>query len=169
MAKYKSIVGVPFASYVDGQLAERQKIISSRDRNSQQLRWLSNRVGWYRMSSGAIDTVDGENLAKNNILQGGTVGLNKENKISLRKGFDQTYIPQATDKVGFKPMVGITDFSVTTGGRWQTLLQAEVSFTVYSLDQLDIFSRLYMSLGVHVFLEWGHTPYVANNGKIQKL
>ena len=70
MAKYKSIVGGPFASYVDGQLAERHKIISSRDRNSQQLRWLSNRVGWYRMSSGAIDTVDGENLAIRYILEG---------------------------------------------------------------------------------------------------
>ena len=65
MAKYKSIVGVPFASYVKDQLAERQKIISSRDRNSQQLRWLSNRVGWYRMSSGALeDATPGDKLAK---------------------------------------------------------------------------------------------------------
>ena len=109
MAKYKSIVGVPFASYVDGQLAARQKIISSKNRNNAnrpgEINWLSNRTGWYRMSSGALEPdvlpVDkADKLAKENILQGGTVRLNNQNQISLRKGFNQTYIPQATDKIG---------------------------------------------------------------------
>ena len=27
-------------------------------------------------------------------------------------------------------------------------------------------NKLYMSLGVHVFLEWGHTPYINSNGNI---
>ena len=69
MAKYKSIVGVPFASYVDGQLAARQKTISSKNRNNAnrpgEINWLSNRTGWYRMSSGALeDATPGDKLAK---------------------------------------------------------------------------------------------------------
>ena len=121
MPKYKNVVGVPFASKVKTQLKKRQEKISKSSRDSATLRLLSNRTGWYRMTSGALDTVDGENLAKNNILQGGTVSTNGKS-IFPRQGFSSTYRTQSTDKVGFKPMVGITDFSVTTGGRWQTLL-----------------------------------------------
>ena len=170
MAKYKNIVGVPFAKYIKDQLNERKKIVSSQKRSSATLGWLTNRTGWYRMSSGAV-VPNNPNLAEKNILQGGLVSKsNVPGQVSLREGFNNSYIKSTSnDPLGFRPMPGITGLSVTTGGRWQTLLQADIEFTAYTLDQLDILSKLYMSLGVHVFIEWGHTPYVDNSGNIQSL
>jgi hypothetical protein len=66
-------------------------------------------------------------------------------------------------------MPGITGIKVGTGGRWQTLMQADIDFVCYDLDQLDIMTKLYMSLGTSLFLEWGHTPYVDNNGALQRI
>tara|TARA_R110002020_G_scaffold56402_8_gene156121 strand:- start:4813 stop:7233 length:2421 start_codon:yes stop_codon:yes gene_type:complete len=156
MAKFKNIIGTGFPKYVTDQLEARKKLVSKTTRDSKDLLWLSNRTGWFRMTSGAlIEDKSGkltDDLAKNNILQGGLA--------SRRGGFDSSYI---NGPLGKKPMPGITSLSVGTGGRWQTLLQGEVEFIAYDLNQLGILSNLYMSLGVHVFIEWGHKPYIKNN------
>ena len=115
-------------------------------------------------------------LAKQNVLQGGTVSIDQNGNVTTKNTFDTrktsnrsidgTYKTGATDNLGRKPMPGITNITVGTGGKWQTLLQAEVEFICYDLDQLDIMSKLYMSLGVHVFIEWAHTPHIGSNGKV---
>ena len=106
-------------------------------------------------------------IARNNILQGGIISLSPDNKTTLRGGFNETYTQGATDNLGFKPMPGITNVSITTGGKWQTLLQADIEFICYDLDQLDTMSKLYMSLGCTVFLEWGHTNYFKNDNTFE--
>ena len=63
-------------------------------------------------------------------------------------------------------MPGITGITVGTGGKWQTLMQADIEFICYNLDQLNIMSKLYMSLGVTCFLEWGHIPYLDKSGNL---
>ena len=107
-------------------------------------------------------------IAKNNVLQGGTIKVtgDKNEDTQLRKGFKETYQGGGEDDLGFKPMPGITGITVGTGGKWQTLMQADVEFICYDLDQLNIMSKLYMSLGVTCLLEWGHVPYVNNQGTI---
>ena len=151
MAKFKNIIGTEFPSYVTKQLESRKKVVNQNTRTNQNLLWLSNRTGWFRMTSGAL--INGnDNLARTNILQGGLA--------SRRGGFSDSYIK---GPLGFKPMPGITSLSVGTGGRWQTLLQGEVEFVAYDLNQLELLSKLYMSLGVHVFIEWGHKPYILND------
>jgi hypothetical protein len=64
-------------------------------------------------------------------------------------------------------MPGITNVSITTGGKWQTLLQADIEFICYDLDQLETMSKLYMSLGCTVFLEWGNTNYFKNDNTFE--
>jgi len=166
MAKFKNIIGTGFPKYVTDQLEARKKLVSKTTRDSKDLLWLSNRTGWFRMTSGALieDKIkkkpDGtpaftDDLARNNILQGGLA--------SRRGGFSGVKSSYIKGPLGFKPMPGITSLSVGTGGRWQTLLQGEVEFIAYDLNQLGILSNLYMSLGVHVFIEWGHKPYIKNN------
>ena len=151
MAKFKNTIGTGFPEYVTKQLEARKKVVSKTTRDSKDLLWLSNRTSWFRMTSGAL--INGnDNLARTNILQGGLA--------SRRGGFSDSYIK---GPLGFKPMPGITSLSVGTGGRWQTLLQGEVEFIAYDLNQLELLSKLYMSLGVHVFIEWGHKPYIQNN------
>ena len=213
MAKFKNIVGTGLLDYVQTQITEREKITTSQTREQEQLQWLSNRTGWFRLSSGVDVRPEGESLpedkiydtagygtlenlvyeankghkwarakaqrilaeetrklyvkdlAQKYILQSGTVSNKGDDTIS-KGGFYETYTQGPTDKLGYKPMPGITDVKVGTGGRWQTLMQADIDFVCYDLDQLNIMTKLYMSLGMTVFLEWGHTPYIDNNGKL---
>jgi len=194
MANYKNIVGTPPLDYVQTQINKRVELVNKKSRSSEDLQYLTNRNSWFRLSSGAIisplppeqlivkdlaqndinlqisqnkiDSTFVTDLAQTNILQGGTISSGG-NKTVIKKGFTETYTQGATDQLGLKPMPGITNISVGTGGKWQTLMQAEVEFICYDLDQLDLMTKLYMSLGVTVFLEWGHTPYLDNEGKLQ--
>ena len=104
--------------------------------------------------------------AKNNVLQGGTIISGGNNSTTLRKGFKNTYSKGPTDDLGLRPMPGITGITIGTGGKWQSLMQADVEIICYDLDQLNEISKLYMSLGVTCFLEWGHVPYLDNSGKL---
>ena len=194
MANYKNIVGSPPLDYVQDQINKRSELINKTTRSSNDLQYLTNRNSWFRLSSGAIisplssdqltirdraqnnidlqieqnrlDSTFVTDLAQTNILQGGTISAGG-NRTVIKEGFKETYTQGATDQLGFKPMPGITNVSVGTGGKWQTLMQADVEFICYDLDQLDLMTKLYMSLGVTVFLEWGHTPYLDNNGQLQ--
>jgi len=170
MAKFKNIVGTAFEDYVQNQITERQKLVNKQVRTPSDLQWLSNRTGWYRLSSGVNTGEDEGFTAKQsqlNVLQGGTVSAGGD-KTVIKEGFKETYTQGKTDKLGYKPMPGITNVTIGTGGKWQTLMQADIEFTCYDLDQLDLMTKLYMSLGMTVFLEWGHTPYINNNGDLEK-
>jgi len=194
MANYKNIVGSPPLDYVQDQINKRTELINKTTHSSNDLQYLTNRNSWLRLSSAAIisplppdqlilknlaqsdiqiqieqaqlDSTFVTDLAQTNILQGGTISAGGD-KTVIRKGFKETYTQGTTDKLGFKPMPGITNVTVGTGGKWQTLMQADIDFICYDLDQLDLMTKLYMSLGVTVFLEWGHTPYLDNNGQLQ--
>ena len=185
MAKYKNIVGTPPLDYVQNQITKRTELVNKTTRSSNDLQYLTNRNSWTRLSSAAIisslppdqlsikdlaksdvqlqieqaqlDSTFVTDIAQTNILQGGTISSGGD-KTVIRKGFKETYTQGATDQLGLKPMPGITNISVGTGGKWQTLMQADIEFICYDLDQLDLMTKLYMSLGVTVFLEWGHTP-----------
>lgn len=173
MAKYKNIVGTPFPDYVQTQINQRQELVNSTKRDSSTIQWLTNRNSFVRLSSGAnvyTGTVGHTpDLAKANVLQGGTVAVNEEtDSTTIKKGFKETYKQGIDDQIGLRPMPGVVGLSVDTGGKWQTTLEATVEIKCYDLDQLDIIQKLYMSLGVTVFLEWGHNPYIDNNGSLQK-
>ena len=196
MAEYKNIVGTGFPPQIQEQIKKREAIVNSQTRDHNTLQFLTNRNAWVRLSSGVqipnqqevedqgINDLftraeineyyrnkrnaskGSDALAKNNVLQGGTISVNGNNT-TTKKGFNQTYTQGATDNLGFKPMPGITNVSITTGGKWQTLLQADIEFICYDLDQLETMSKLYMSLGCTVFLEWGHTNYFKNDNTFE--
>ena len=196
MAKFKNIVGTGLLDYVQTQISKREEIVNKQNRTPSDLQWLSNRTGWFRLSSGVdfnpspkppVTTLVGpgegkqgpanlvevfnpegysDSLAKQYVLQGGTVTSNNPD-VTQKQGFNQTYTQGTNDQLGYKPMPGIIGVKVGTGGRWQTLMQADIDFVCYDLDQLDIMTKLYMSLGTSLFLEWGHTPYIDNSGILQ--
>jgi hypothetical protein len=136
------------------------------DPNQTSFRSISDNLPDLDIDTTEFDEGFSDSLAKNNVLQGGTINVDGNNT-TIRKGFSETYTQGTTDQLGFKPMPGITNVSVGTGGKWQTLMQADIDFICYDLDQLDLMTKLYMSLGVTVFLEWGHIPYLDNNGKLE--
>ena len=72
MAEYKNMIGTEFPNYVTKQLEARKDLVKKNNRTNRDLLWLTNRTGWYKISSGAL--IGGKNdLARKNILQGGTV------------------------------------------------------------------------------------------------
>jgi len=154
MPNYKNIVGSGFPEYVNDQIKKRGEKLNTTNRSNSILEFLTNRNVWFRLSSG-VDVNNDSSLAKNNVLQGGTLNTNQ----NIRGGFNETYSKGTNDDLGFKPMPGITNVSIGTGGKWQTLMQADIEFICYDLDQLDRMTKLYMSLGCNVFLEWGHSNY----------
>jgi hypothetical protein len=155
---YKNIVGSGFPEYVTSQIKKRGEILNTPNRSNNILEFLTNRNVWFRLSS-SVDVNGNSSLAKNNVLQGGTLSTNQ----NIRGGFNETYSRGTSDDLGFKPMPGITNVSIGTGGKWQTLMQADIEFICYDLDQLDRMTKLYMSLGCNVFLEWGHSNYFKDN------
>ena len=165
MPKYPNIIGTGFPDFIQDQINTRSSIIGSTSRDGKKLSYLNNRTGWFRMTSAAIINGSDES-AKNNILQGGIVSRNSNNTINLKSSFNEKYTKGNDDDLGLRPMPGITDLSIGTGGKWQTIQEAEVQFICYNLDQLNTISQLYMSLGVQVFIEYGHLPYYNNSSEL---
>jgi hypothetical protein len=179
---YTNIAGTPFQPYVKKQIEVRKELIKKENRTSSDLQWLTNKNVWIRISSGTDVELENprfplpdeqcDGLAKKYILQ---AGLTKSTHLSdtdiqysLRSGIgkDSAYGIGGTD-FGYRPMPGLTNLSIKTGGKLGTLREANFDFTCYNMEQLSIMSALYMRLGFGVLIEWGHTPYINNEGRLE--
>jgi hypothetical protein len=190
MAEYKdytNIAGTPFQPYVTQQIEKRKELIKKENRSPSDLQWLTNKNVWIRISSGAdveennadfddLGEVKGQKLARKYILQGGlfkdTSVINDNGSTqdikTLREGIgpDGAYGIGGND-FGYRPMPGLTNLSIKTGGKLGTLREATFDFTCYNKKQLDIMSALYMRLGFGVLIEWGHIPFINNEGRLE--
>ena len=173
---YINIAGSPFQPYVKDQIELRKKIISKESRSATDLLWLTNRNSWIRISSGAdvddnntdFPNEKGEILSKKYILQAGlTDHTGGDTSYKLRSGIGSNgaYGIGGTD-FGFKPMPGLENLSIKTGGKLGTLREATFEFTCYNMRQLEIMNALYMKLGFSVLIEWGHAPFLDNKGTL---
>ena len=173
---YVNIAGSPFQPYVKDQIDLRKKIISRENRSPQELLWLTNRNAWIRISSGTdVDDTNadfpnekGNILSKKYILQAGlTDHTGGATSYQLRSGISSNgaYGIGGTD-FGYKPMPGLENLSIKTGGKLGTLREATFEFTCYNMKQLEIMNALYMKLGFSVLIEWGHIPYLDNKGTL---
>ena len=173
---YVNIAGSPFQPYVKDQIDLRKKIISKENRSATDLLWLTNRNSWIRISSGAdvddnntdFPNEKGEILSKKYILQAGlTDHTGGDTSYKLRSGIGSNgaYGIGGTD-FGFKPMPGLENLSIKTGGKLGTLREATFEFTCYNMKQLEIMNALYMKLGFSVLIEWGHAPFLDNKGTL---
>lgn len=175
---YTNIAGSPFQPFVKQQIEARKKLISKEDRSAKDLLWLNNRNAWIRISSGAnvedgnpYFTEVGDTLSRRYILQAGLTDHSKvinqkDNIFTLREGLgpNGAYGIGGTKDFGFRPMPGLEGLSIKTGGKLGTLREATIEFTCYNLEQLNIMDALYMKLGFSILIEWGHIPYIDNNG-----
>ena len=153
---FLNIVGSSFDDYVSTQLSKRADYLLSgaggkgnEFRTPDQVEFLTNTNGWLRISSGVrlvtsktfqniIYTSD--TLAKSFILQGGVVydkpGTNPRGTGILRTGFgnDRAYgigfydrSNGGGDDLGFRPMPGVTSFSITNEGPYGALRTANIN------------------------------------------
>ena len=122
--------------------------------------------------------VGGDNLAKNLILQGGvlsaTVGKNGEiisNGLNsgLNNGsslFNGAYGWGGIEERGYVPMPGITNADVQYLNNG-ALTKTTINIRCFSKRQFQLIDVLYLRPGYTLLLEFGHSAYLDNDGKLQ--
>jgi hypothetical protein len=176
---YTNIAGSPLQPYVAKQIERRKELVKKQTRTPSELQWLTNKNAWIRVSSGAnvdydnnrFGSLHGDELSKKYILQGGLLNhQGGKNSYKLRAGVgpDGSYGIGDNSQFGIKPMPGITNMSIGTGGKLGTLKEITIDFMCYNMEQLNIMEALYMKLGFGVLVEWGHTNYIDNDTGVIK-
>lgn len=113
------------------------------------------------------ETIKGKaEKAKNFILFNGKVTAEGNNQIGIPKGVkvpgadEGNYAYDWNEKLGYRPIPGITNFKVASKNTYGTLQQAEVDFVVWSKEDLEKAELLFFRPGYTVLLEWGHSIFV---------
>jgi len=117
----------------------------------------------------------GNTLAKSAVLFSGLSSLSG-NKLQQRKGISESlsrWNPDSVyglggNKFGKQPMPGIISAEIKCLNRG-SIRSATVQIKAHNQFQFDLLELLYMRLGYTMLLEWGHTNYIDNNGKRQKV
>ena len=121
----------------------------------------------------------GSSLAKRYVLEGG-IPLDPEgqggNTPTPRSGgigrggaYGSPYIrSDAKNGFGIVPMPGIVDANIRTKSAYGSLRESKVNFVCHNRRQLDVLEMLYMRPGFPILLEWQWSPFISNDGKIDK-
>lgn len=181
-------VGAGISKGLAAQLEARKKVIGKTSgRTDDDLMYMNSKTGWVKLSSGVNTLSDeevaqfrrqegrgtikgGNSLASENVLLGGIL----KPGAGLREGIDTTGNVESNrayllrPSTGFRPMAGITSMTVKSKNTYGTLREAEVSFSVWSLEEFEVMERLYLRPGFTMLLEWGHSLYIDNSGALQK-
>ena len=188
MQNYTNIIGKSFFPYVVDQLKKRTELLSNgangATRTNADLLWLTNRNGWLRITSNIDikpDTIvakkygAGDGLAKKYVLQGGVInadsntnaGSNLRSGVGLDKAYGVGFKNGDAFGMGLKPMPGVTSFSITADGPYGAMKTANVKIRAYDIEQFNIIETLYCHLGYSCVIEFGHIPYINNEGKLE--
>jgi hypothetical protein len=177
-----SIFKDTFKEGVKNQLKTRQKAIFERTPDA--IQYFNARNSWIRMTSSVnVGKDDGSlipgvsTLAKSYVLLGGTLyngklrsGVGTDNKAyslnSTTVNPDGT-IKQEKNRLGIRPMPGITSIDIKSKSAYGSLREVVVNFNCWDIRQLEELELLYMRPGYSVLVEWGWAPYLDNNGKLQ--
>ena len=177
------IIGESFDDYVDLQVKIRQKTLGQLNRSNDLLTKITSKNPWIRLASsidideakawevgGAIE-FDGSELAKRNILQGGVLrqGSDKTPRGGIIDSYGndptQAYGFNSTSEFGIIPLPAVESFEITPKNNG-SLTQAKIKVKCFSKKQFQVIETLYLRLGYHLLLEWGHSVYSLNNGDL---
>jgi hypothetical protein len=176
-----NIVGEGINRKIANQIAQRQKVYGSINRNNNELTYLNTRSGWCRlMSSVSIDQTTsirnltipaGTQLAENNVLFNGITSYNpNENTYWNNQGiafnnstFNTSAYGLGGTEFGLRPMPGILSAEIRTETRG-SIKTATIKVQANNRQQFDIIDLLYMRLGYSVLLEWGQSSYFNDKG-----
>ena len=183
-----NIIGEGLAPYVKNQIQTRQQIYGSLNRTPEQLLYLDNRSGFVRAISGVnigptfnpagddlkavVKNYDGDRLAKNFILFGGTTNESKVLKAGIPTELLGTnYINNfaygfGNLEFGIRPMPGIISMTNKSEGMG-SLETTTLRIKAWNRIQLEIIDILYLRLGYGILVEWGNSNYFDNNNVYQ--
>lgn len=160
-----SIFKDSFPLPVKKQIDFRQSLIGRDSNRGSLIHTLSSRTPFVRMSS-SVNVSGSNELAKNNILFGGT----SVDKKGISEGFGNargTYRKSTGPySQGFRPMPGIDNISVSHKGAYGSLREVTVNFKCWDIHQLEELELLYMRPGFTLLVEWGWTNYIKSDGHV---
>ena len=162
-----SIFRESFKTKISGSLAARQKAMT--DRTSSTIQYLHSRNSWIRMTSSVNVGNDKGSLANRNILLGGTLaftGLKSGVGSSLNKAYSTKSTLGVDNRLGLRPMAGITNMDIKSKSAYGSLREAVVNFQCWDIHQLEELELLYMRPGYTVLVEWGWSPYLDDKGNL---
>ena len=188
MAKQEKI-GAAVSDNIIDQIKARETLFGKEGKTQQDHLSIHSNTAWVKLRSSVnqITNKDADALkvskdnrativgdktyAENFILVGGTANVG-----GMRSGISREPNVIDTNKayqnfergLGFRPMPGITSLKVASKNTYGTLMQAEVGFTVWSVEDLEICELLYFRPGYTALLEWGHSIYVDNQGNLKQ-
>ncbi len=114
--------------------------------------WFKDRTPWIRMSS--MVSVGGDaDIRKQWILFSGTSSVNSDNKLVIKEKFQDIY--KFNNNQYQRPFPGITNLHIENKSSYGSVREATISFSCWTLDQLEMLEKLYMSLGMPILTEWG--------------
>jgi GH24 family phage-related lysozyme (muramidase) len=188
--RLSNVIGAPFPEHVLTQLNIRAARNSTGygfipTRSDEELLFLANKSSWVKLTSSVnvvappgVSTLkpfyqrlgleaelpNSNDLRKAWILEAGTSTSDGGAGINLRKGIGPqgAYGLGGTEELGYRPMPGLTSVTIDTVGTLGSLRQANISFKVWNMNQLNIIEALYFRLGYSMLLEWGHTQFFTN-------
>ena len=161
--KETQVINTPLSQEVIQQLGIRREILSKENSiTDQELKFLHSNTGWIKVSSGVDEILkeDGKinpevnKTAKENILFGGVFSSDSGIKNGI---LSENSSYSFSEQYGYRPMAGITSFSITNLDTYGAVRKATIDFSVNSLEDLSKFERLYLRPGFTAMLEFGHT------------
>ena len=188
------LLGQPFKDYVREQVDVRQSSLGKYSNiSTSDLKYYTTKTPWIRLASGvnisetetssnsvlskilssnssiSRNQIVGDNLAKNLILQGGVTsdeklnsGLNKQNNGLFNGAYGWGGIKER----GFVPMPGITNADVQYLNNG-ALTKTTINIRCFSKQQFQLIDVLYLRPGYTLLLEFGHSVYLDNSGKLK--
>lgn len=121
-----------------------------------------------------IDLTATPTAAEAFILGGGTLSTDSAVRAGINRlgGSQDTRYSYSNfngpDGLGYRPMPGIVDATIKSKNTYGTLVQAEVNFKVFSVEDLETIELLYFRPGYTALLEWGNSIFADNQGNIKQ-
>tara|TARA_R100001480_G_scaffold529_1_gene1397 strand:+ start:18257 stop:21787 length:3531 start_codon:yes stop_codon:yes gene_type:complete len=167
-------------------------------RTPEQISYLNSKTAWAKMASSVIlepdrraeenidERYDGKRLAKQHILSSGlSAKYDNENNIvnprgvNGKNGFDNLFgmengiygvnpTSEVYTQFGTVPMPGIESIDVKALNRG-SIKDITVKVFAYGPEQFKLIDLLYLRLGYTMFIEWGWSLYVDNEGQLSSL
>lgn len=195
-----NLLGSPFKPWVKGQIETRQKSLGEYTNiSSKDLQFYSTRTPFIRLASSVNLTNNGPNgtelddsvrkklvaagvseelikddqLAKNFILQGGSLAAPEDGSAVLNSGlnnpsnpFSGAYGWGGISERGYVPMPGITQADVQYQNDGALTLTT-INVRCYSKAQFQLLDVLYLRPGYTLLLEFGWSVYLDNSNNLQ--
>jgi hypothetical protein len=164
-----SIFRNTFQDDIKASLTARQEAMEVSNRTPEIIQYLNSRNSWIRMTSSVDVNNDKGQSARRNILLGGTLGfLGLKSGVGspLGNAYSYTSPSGVGNRLGLRPMAGITNMDIKSKSAYGSLREAVVNFQCWDIHQLEELELLYMRPGYTVLVEWGWSPYLDSSKKL---